>query len=98
MNQNNQGPDGASWGGQGSDDFRKQPSYGSTSSAKDHNPFAGGKSGPPVFYRSKAGDAPATEQRDTQPESNRASNPPSAPPTQSKSTQHILVSPLKVRP
>ena len=55
MNQNNQGND-ASWGGQGGNN------YGTNASAKDHNPFTGGKSGPPVFYRSKAtGDAPSTD-------------------------------------
>ena len=50
-NYNNNGAGGAAWG----DDSRM-------SNAAKHNPFTGGKSGPPVFYRSKA--APTGDERE----------------------------------
>ena len=70
------GPNGAN-----AEEFRKAPSgdFSGNSSAQKA-PFSSGKSGPPVFYRSK-NVAPSASQDDSQRETEapRVSNPPPQP-------------------
>ena len=71
---NNNANQGNNWGGPNGanvEEFRKQPGMdNSAAAAQKHNPFASGKSGPPVFYRSKTA---GQDERDTEAPSNRPS-------------------------
>ena len=59
------GGEGSSWGGPNganAREFRSQASVESaTSAAAKQNPFQSGKSGPPVFYRSKTQPDPSQD-------------------------------------